>query len=371
MKKLIALLLLLCLVACGTRTETPTEVPTATPTETPMETPTATLPATEAPSSVYTDWSKYTPYQPVQQLYSYHPGYAGEGSFVARDDYGALLPYIKYACLYGFGEHPIYGLVTEKGELVSAPVYTNVIFREGFLVLYRADLGGRQYLFTLAASDGSWVRELGEDFFLRAIGGLLLTAAADGSLTLWNTAGETVMRFDGSLFTPWLGENFCWDREAGLDFDWTDDKVGYYSGYYFDHEKLQHQKISLYLDFESGAVTDTPPEGYPAKIDYVTPPAAKAPVIEDCAYPMETREYIIGETYYYGYCRSGEADTGYYGLFDSEGVLLMKSDERLRFGRWFIVRAGLYSTEEDGCFCYRALADQSLVFRYPVWTNSD
>ena len=155
MKKLIAALLLLTLVGCGMKPETPsmTETPAATEAPAVTETPVVTEASleteapveTEPPSPVYTDWSKLTPYEPGKPIFTLHPGYVGAGALEARDDYGVLLPYIgAYASMerYVISALPLYGLVTDKGEIVTDPVYSMIYSYDDCLVLYRGDPEG-------------------------------------------------------------------------------------------------------------------------------------------------------------------------------------------------------------------------------------
>lgn len=338
----------------------------------------------EAVSPVYTDWSKLTPYEPVQPVYTLHPGYSGTGALEARDDYGALLPYIgKYSTMerYVIDALPFFGLVTNEGAIVSDPVYAWVHFYDGFLVLYRGDpdgitggdaFDGGTFSRTLAAADGRWVRELTDSYYVASGHGLLLTAAADGSLDLWNTEGEIVTHFDGSAFTSWFGGDFTWGEEGGPFIDWTDDRVGYAVSYSVDGE-YRDEGVRLYLDFASGAVTDTPPEGYGAEIDYsaVYDDTPEPPEVEGCNYLDPITDQVTGETYFSGYYSGGENEDGSYALFDGQGRLLVENCGLWPFETAAIIRAGLCSTLEDGCFCFRSLAGGTLVFRYPMRTNSD
>lgn len=365
MKKLIAAaaLLLLMLAGCGTPAETQV--------------------GSDAASPVYTDWSKLTPYESVQPLYTHHARYSADGTLAARDDYGALLPYMgKFSTMerYVIDVLPLYGLVTDEGELVTDPVFLRIEFYDDFLVLYRGDpmgvsggdtYSGGTFSRTLAAPDGHWVHELTDSYYVGSGFGLLLSASSDGSLYLWNTDGEVVMYFDGTVFKSRLGENFVWGEEGGPYVDWTDDKVGYVTSYYVNGESVPC--VRLYLDYRSGAVTDTPPAGYASEIDYsvIIDDTPEPPVVEGCNYLDPITDKVTGETYYYGYYRSGENEEGFYALFDSEGKLLVKTSELERYGVPVTVRAGLCSSVEDGCFCFRTLADNTPVFRYPLRTNSD
>ena len=367
MKKRLALLtalFLLLLVGCGVQTDP--------------------VPNAETVSNVYTDWSKLTPYEPLQQIFTYHAGYRTDGILEARDDYGALLPYIgKYSTMeqYVIDALPFYGLVTAKGELVSNSIYARIDFYDDFLMLYRGNPEGTSggdtnaggtFSRTLAAPDGSWVRELPDSYYIGNNCGLLMTSASDKSLDLWNTDGDVVMHFDGTLFTPKLGENFSWSEEGGPFVDWADDKVGYIVSYYVNGAYVE-QGIRLYLDFQNGTVTDTPPVGYPDEIDYSVyneaPP--EKPEVENCNYLESITDLVSGEIYFAGYVMEDESEGSVCTLFDRTGKPLVENIDLVRFEISPIVRAGLCATVENGCFCFRSVADNELVFRYTMQTNSD
>lgn len=382
MRRLLAVLLpLLILSGCGALpAPDTTEVP-----ETPavQETPeTPKTPKTGTP--VYTDWSKLTPYEPARPVYTRHPGYCGDGALQAREDYGALLPYIgRYSSMerYVIDALPLFGLVTNEGALVSDPVYARISFFDGFLMLYRGDpegtpggdaYDGGTFSRTLAAADGRWVHELTDRYYVASGSGLLLTGGSGGALDLWNTEGEIVAHFDGAPFQARLGEDFTWGEEGGPYIDWTDDRVGYAVSYNVNGE-YREEGVRLYLDFSTGAVTDTPPEGYPDEIDYeaMVDDTPEPPSVEGCNYLVPITDQVTGETCFQGYYRGGEDEDGSYALFDGEGRLLVESCGMAPFEEEVIIRAGLYSSLEDGCFCFRTLADKQLVFRYPMGTNSD
>lgn len=347
MKKWMLALFLLILVGCGAQTK-PTGAQSLSP--------------------VYTDWSKLTPYEPVIQQYTLHDGYCVGGALAERDDYGVLLPYIGvYSVVerYVIDALPMYGLVNDRGELVSDPVYAQIRFDGEFMELYRRtdDESDPEHGFalTLAAADGRWVRELSGSSCLCGGFGLMVTAGEDQSLTIWNADGEAVGSFDRTQFTPWLGENFIWGEED-LRLELADDQVIYIQDFVFDHAGEW-----LYLDRRSGTVSDTPPEGYPADFHDLqrfgeTP---EAPEIEGCSFLTPLTDQITGETYFEGYVNDG------YALFDQEGNLRIEKINLSWLEAAIIVRAGLCSTVEGECFCFRAVKDNALVFRYAIRSNSD
>lgn len=381
MKKLFAALLFLLLIAgCTVK---PAQAPSPSPEEEKYQ-ETEQEPGPTQVSPVYTDWSKLTPYEPLSKVYTYHAGYRTDGVFEAREDYGALLPYIgKYSSMerYVIDKLPFYGIVTDKGELVSDPTYARVEFRDDFLILYRGDpegvtggdsFAGGTFSRTLAAADGRWARELSESYLVTAYGGLLMTADIDGSLDLWNRDGEIIMHFDGSIFAEKFGDDFLWGEEGGPFVDWNDDKVGYVLSYLAKDEYLD-RPIRMYLDFGSGAVTDAPPEGYPEEIDYSVryENVPEAPEVDGCNYLDAMTDPVTGETYFYGYVRKGEGERGVHCLFDRSGNLLLEGVDLDHFETLLILRAGLCSSIENGCFCFRSVTDNELVFRYVLKTNSD
>ena len=376
----LCLALLLLLAACG--------VPAAPKAPAESEPPeTVEPPETQkALSPVYTDWSKLTPYEPPQPVYALHRGYRAAGPLEAREDYGILLPYIGTCASmerYVIDALPLFGLVTDRGELVTGPVYSGANFYGDFLVLYQGDpegtpggdaYDGGTFSRTVAAADGRWVQPLPWGCYYVGCGqDLLVTADADGGLDLWNTAGEVVTHFDGALFTPRFGERFLWGEEGGPYLDWTDSKVGYAWTYQVDGEYLE-EGVRLYLDFAQGTVSDTAPEGYPAEIDYATLYAAQpqAPEVEGCDYLDSITDPVTGETYFYGYRRGGQGEEASHPLLDGQGQVLAEDFGYLgNFETGPILRGGLYASVEDGCFCLRRIADGELVFRYVMRTNTD
>ncbi|MBO4914534.1 MAG: hypothetical protein J5449_04945 [Oscillospiraceae bacterium] len=386
MKKLTAALLLaLLLTGCAAQTQTPPAA-AAEPSPAPEAQTVTQTPAAEAkPSPVYTDWSKLTPYEPTRDICTRHAGWRAGSELSPRGDYGVLLPYIgQYAAMedYVIQALPLYGLVTDKAELVTDPVYAMIDFRDDFLLLYRGDptreeigeeiYGGGSYERTLAAADGRWAHKLGDSYYVTNGYGLLLTAAPDGSLDVWNADGKIVRHFGREQFAPRFGEKFYWGEMGGPFINLADDKVAYAGCYVVNGEYLE-DGVRLYLDLAEGTVLDEPPEGYPPEFDYssLEPDVTVPPAVEAYNYYDPVVDLITGEVYYSVFVSGGDEGSWHYALYDSAGAMLVENVSLEPFEEPVILRAGLCATLEDGCFCFRSLSDHSLVFRRVMQSNSD
>ena len=405
MKKLIvaALLLLpLTLSACGAPA-----AESSTPTE-----PTATQVAT-APSAVHVDYSKLTPYEVPEEKYTYHEGYVKGELLQARDDYGALLPYcgteddygsLKYSEdmkeWVGGGTFYLYGLVTDKGEIVTDPIYHSIAHKGDCLELQRPriDCLIEDTFYTVAALDGSWVLDLEDSvpYEYDDYGHVIARTVDDRFYDVWNTKGEHMSRFAVSLFDGC--SVLCgFDDTFGCVVDWDKNRV-------------------LYANFETGEVLDTAPAGYPATYtEYEKREKEKDktvyPKIGGCKKLYALSDEVSRETYFYG--KAG--DHTYYTLFDADGNVIAEHfddehdngdisnfcvtdivtgkryicssnydyryytlrdvDGNVLTERWYhtfgMIRAGLYPTVEGGRFCYRTIEDGTLVFCRAIQTNGD
>ena len=330
---------------------------------------------TEKPAApaVHADYSKLTPYEPPEETYTLHKGYvAGEG-LQARDDYGTLLEYCGkelaetgHSCdvLY------LYGLVSKTGELITDPIYQNIRYQDGFLVLERPNpaftnrFDTPRCFVTLAAPDGSWVRELDKCCDFQSDHGLMLAFSTDNSVDVWTAAGERKAHFDGALFEEFLhGER--WDAAFEMWVYCKDDKVGYANGMHGE---------TMYLDFETGAVSDTPPAGYPKTYEgekYVTPPDPPHPKVEGCKWQGCFTDPVTEKNYFYGTV----GDHTYYTLFDADGAVLAEPYHVVPADKpspmTYAIYDGTYFTVESGRFCLYALADNALVFCYTMQNNGD
>ena len=319
--------------------------------------------------AVHVDYSKLTPYEVPEETYTLHEGYTPGEGLQARDDYGTLLPYFGK---YLDSDHRettkkqkeqsdklcFCGLVTDKGELVTDPIYQEIEFSEDndCMLLYRGNPDYTRdgscdiFFVTVAAADGSWVHDAGLCSYADCHDGLLLTAPYRGPLTVWNTKGEPYLQFDYSCGID--GPRWAFD---GCMVSWKDNKVGYISG------------SAPYLDFETGELLDTPPAGYPAEFDEKQEEEPQAPNVAGCDDLISITDRVTGKTYFYGEVGDDSHET----LFDGEGNALLKCYGD--FSNYPIsgITAGLYASVANDHFFYRSLVDDSIVFCYNIQTNSD
>lgn len=176
MKKLLMILLCLVLVGCSPAEPEPTLPPSQKPTESTVPTePTAAPPRDQ---TVKTDYSQYTPKETLQPLYL--PMEAPCEDLQPSEDYGAIYPYVGAVMemTYG-GSRYAYGIMDEKGQLLTEPVYSSVERLEHWdyylgeertilplwalskLEIFDGDSGYPDYRsrYALASLDGSWVTE--------------------------------------------------------------------------------------------------------------------------------------------------------------------------------------------------------------------
>ena len=319
--------------------------------------------------AVHVDYSKLTPYEPLEETYTLHEGYTAGETLCARDDYGALLPYCgkeENAVHTDVDVLHLYGLVTDKGELVTDPIYQSFDYRGGLLVLERpnpackTDESVAQIFVTLAFPDGSWVQDLTDcrDCCFDEKG-YMITASMDNSIDMWDSETGHKAHFDGALFEGYL-QSESWYH---TDKQWV----------YCKDEKIAYATCSggmLYLDLENSEVLDTPPAGYPA--DYVYEEVGEpnimdqCPKVEGCEMVDYSTDPFTGKIYFCGIV----GDHPYCTLFDADGNMVV--EHRRFFNPVYLdVCAGLYSEVEDGRFCYRTLSDGTLKFCYTIQTNSD
>lgn len=381
MKRLLILFVAMCLLtgcASPSALSLSPDKPSAKETPSQPEAPSAEeTPYVQTISPVYTDWSKLTSYETAEPLYTYHPGY-GE-MLTARSDYGPLLPYIgtmSDVTSYIVDKLPLYGLVTAKGELVTDPVYSNIYYLNGFLLLcagdpteqFQGDWGRGQFLYTVAAPDGSWAREVGRCYDIREFGEQLVLTMDDGSVTLLNPDGTIAATFPRSAFVPFLGADFQWNWEGGPNLI-EDNGILVVWWHTEENANDTHQYIA-YLNPEAGTVSDAPPEGWEPfdYSTYVPDGTQEPPKPENYGYLDTIVDDVMDRTYYCGYNR----DTGEKDLLDEQGELVLSGCDLSELYIYVpFVRAGLVSTGENNCFCYKEIATGETVFRFPLRSNSD
>lgn len=211
--------------------------------------PSGTSPVTSGPSPsgsfspVYTDWSKLEPYRPDLGRYTrYYEAFTGHLLPVEGGYGGALIPFPGADVMDGiYEENFLFGLATADGTVVCDPAYEVIahpssydrklnryVERSDFLILGRTFFEGdsgpmyewQEYVYTVAAGDGSWVLE-GEyrSYFDLSDGRLLLMDAAGG---LW-ICGQ-----DGTLTPSPLNEELPRRQEA----DWKTllERSAFYDG---------------------------------------------------------------------------------------------------------------------------------------------
>lgn len=372
MKRLMILALALCLLCgCGR--------PSGADTDAPGE---------ETWSPVYTDWSKLAPYEPTEALYSYSDHYCGAQTLQSWDGYGTLLPYAgAYLKVENYitDRIELYGLVTARGEIVTAPVYANIYHSNGFLFLRRGSDALYQkedpvqergdFDLTVAASDGSWVREV-KDWYLVTTsgqdGGVLALSNGAGDLELWNAESQVIATFSGDDFRPYFGHDFSWVNYEGGPWLELYDGLGYANTYFYRGEDgkygYQEEELRLYLDLATGAVLETPPEGHPAEPEY-------GKWVEPPTFPgywnvWSNADQVTGEVYYQ--CnREGGQD-----LLDGDGKVVWKDCDEL-----FSIADGMLSiwtgrwewggSAKPTVFSWYELDSGKCVFRYPLAENVD
>lgn len=329
-------------------------------------------------SPVYTDWSKLTPYQSPTPLYSRFQPYQGR-TLTARTDYGPLLPYLgaepevnNYIC----DRLPLYGLVTADGRVVTDPVYASIsvltcadpVQQElvaPFLILRSgdpADTGNGmfsqsgEFQCTVAAPDGSWLREFTSAGTHYLDTSRLAVIGSDDSVTVLTASGETAAYFPSSAFTPFLPENgpghFSYEGGPQLG---SKDGVLYVEGY---DEDVEDWRIFCYLDLETGTVRTEPPAGFSSEWPDDWPDNGELT-------PM--RDSVSGTLYFVRYLDYGET------------IEVLDADKRhlqtLEYTSSTLYVPLIYNDccgiVRDGAFCYVDLHSGKEVFRFPLLSNND
>ena len=100
-----------------------------------------------------------------------------------------------------------------------------------------------------------------------------------------------------------------------------------------------------------------------AEVPWVDPPA-----VEGYGFLDTFTDPITGFTFYFGYNQNEKR----YNLLDDTTAVVWEDCDLIDAGVYApYIRAGLFSTLEDGFFCYRTVDTGTPVFRWPIRTNSD
>ena len=333
---------------------------------------------------VYVDWSQLDALNETSPgpQYTYFAPYSGSGPLQPREDYGTLLPYIgadlsvnNYIC----DQLPAYGLATKDGKLVTEPVYADIQYTGAFLLLYR----GTQALYrsyqngesqeprgsfhiTVAAQNGSWVREFESGSFLRADDHLLALADTE-ALRFIDTEGNTAASFSNQLFQPYFHPESFWGNEGGpwlIDFS---DGIAYVLSY---NDGTEDDPLRLYLDLSTEQVLEQPPAGYPIEPDFDV--WQDPPKLDGYRYLSEISDPVTHVSYYLG----NRAD-GYLDLLDEDYQVLVEGleqnwfDEQDVIGGCLLTWENAMSPDKQQWSVFRDLLTGEETFRFPLRTNSD
>ena len=335
-----------------------------------------------SPDSIRADWSALTPYVAAKTSYTYFSPYSGKGELLPNPNYGPLLPYIgAEVSLSGYVMDvlPLYGLVTADGQIVTAPVYTEVLTNYGpFLLLYRASETDIHTRVTVAAPDGRWALDAGDwrEFIPLedTDNPRLAISQGDGSVIILDADGNVTAEFTRDALAPYLGD----------DYIWGDPIIGYIKGCALSYERGcltaafydedspwgNYWRYECFMNPDSGAVTDTPPVHWTPdnSWDYENPPE-----FDGYCYPEEVRDLTNDAVYYAAYPDCAELDGDWtLDLLDADGRPLIEDCLTSSALQWRPFAAdGMLGVVKDGAFSYTKIDTGDVVFRYPLRTNSD
>lgn len=257
----------------------------------------------------------------AEEIWTYCDHFCGAGPLQTWAGYGALLPYVGVITQAERGYEPytpLYGLCTPRGEMVTDPIYSDVYYEHGFLVLVRGDENSQPHT-TIAAQDGSWVAQEVPYGYYKAFDDLVILQDDDGCLYCWNGEGQLFASFPADMFTPWYGDAFdngSWGAVwvPGRRLTARKDKILYAASTFYQDAVHEEDPLWLYLDLEAGVVLSTPPEGYPAALeDYDVEDYQEMP---DGETGFACTDPFTGTQYYKAYAEMGIR------LYDAEGKLL-------------------------------------------------
>lgn len=327
---------------------------------------------------VRADWSVLTPYAAGKTEYRYFSPYSGRANLTPCDHYGPLLPYIGAEMSlsgYVMDAIPLYGLVTADGQIVTAPVYTEVLTNYGpFLLLYRTDGADGQTRVTVAARDGSWVRDAGDWREFIPFDDRLAISRADGSVQILDADGGLAAEFSRGDLAPFLGGDYIWgDPMIGyIEGCALSYEHGYLTAAFYDEDSPwgNYWRYECFINPDSGTVSaDAPANWHPDDgWDYENPPE-----IAGYCYPEEIEDLTNGDIYYAAYPDCAELDGDWsLDLLDAEGTLLVENCMTSSALQWRpVVADGMLGVVKDGAFTYTDISTGDVTFRYPLRTNSD
>lgn len=345
--------------------------------------------ATTAPESqdslapVYADWSQLED-APADEapVYDYFQPYSGDGPLQSSENYGLLLPYVgaeMYVENYIVDRLPLYGLATADGHLVTEPVYAGITYLTDFVLLQRgSDTLYQQedplqergdFILTVAAPDGSWVRDAGTCYMVSSGSGLLALGSENGTLTFWNTDGETVITFPGEPWEPYF-EGSVWNNEGGPWLEWRDTRIAYVTAWSYKGQTPDGDFLRLYLDLETGEILEKPPAGYPAELSYDGGDSPEFPGYQTIS---SLTDPVTGKTYYD--CRKEETGTRY--LMDANGCAVWENFDSFWLGFPEVIGGnvavwkGAYGDAANQSFSWYDLERGECILRVPIRSNTD
>lgn len=336
---------------------------------------------TKAAESVRVDWSQLTPYAPLTSKYAQFDPYSGAGDLIPSENYGTLLPYIgAEVSLSGYvmDAIPLYGLVTADGQIVTDPVYSEILTSYGpFLLLYRSDRDGVSRV-TIAARDGSWARDAGDwrEFLLLddPQNPRLAVSHESGAVRVYAPDGSMTAEFSRDDLTPYLGDDYAWgDAMIGyIDACALTYENGYLTAAFFDEDSPwgNYWRYACFMNPNNGSATDTPPAHWrpDSGWNFFNPPE-----FPGYCYPEEVRDLTSGALYYTAYPDCAELDGDWtLDLLDENGNLLREDCMTSSALQWRpVIADGLLGVVKDGAFSYTDIDTGDVTFRYALRTNSD
>ncbi len=323
--------------------------------------------------AIVTDWSKLTPYQATEPLYTrWYEDYT-DRLIPLEGGYGSEL--IPFAGLRIYSDWPaadgcLHGLMTKDGVIVADPVFTSVMRPQywvdelvnlPFLRLEKSGVaigaeGELLHQYAVAAIDGSWCTEF--QYYA--------TFAGPEHMFLTGAEGCEVLALDGSR-TPYTWEELgfydgaCpyWAAAASMDSApvWVEGKLILES--FPDGWRM--------LDLATGEVTTVTVEGGHQENYHIYFGEGLTSFQKDGLYGMVNirGEWVIPPRYqhdlnfYQGYAQ-GQLPNGRYVLLDPSGKELLNSACQLRPEVW---EEGVYFLEmgyENDEQTYERVFDQNL-----------